>query len=87
MSDSKQLACPHCLSTEHLGENVVGWRGPLRARRVGSMLVVEMVDMKTYDVQRESFFCSNVGCDVDREIRTDQLVPVKAASGREADRG
>jgi hypothetical protein len=86
---TQRLACPNCLSPDHLGENVLGWRRCGPPRLVDGELVVPAADAESssfgrdvYDAERVSFFCSNSGCDVDSPIRDSELVAAPSETRR-----
>lgn len=71
-----RLACPNCLSPDHLGENAVGWRNVRSARMVAGRVVVDLKERTTHDAERVSFFCTNKGCDENEEISDRRLVQI-----------
>jgi hypothetical protein len=69
------LACPNCLSAEHIGENVSGWREIHSARLIDGKLNVDRAHFATVeDAEHESFFCSGPRCNVDEEIPWRRMV-------------
>lgn len=72
------LACPRCLSPDYLGENASGWRGVRQARMVDGRIVVDLQESRVHDADRDSFFCSNRGCNVDEGIPEGRLVQLDA---------
>jgi hypothetical protein len=77
-----RLACPRCLSSEFLGEFVIGWRELREAPRMVDGKVVVQSRGSVYDPEHMAFFCSNRGCNVDEEIPERRLARIDRDGNR-----